>query len=58
MSGRIGTNEMTRIGMKEDEMVDIARFMERGYFHRENKKNLRKEIIDFKDSFKTEKFCF
>ncbi|MBI68479.1 MAG: hypothetical protein CMJ38_00350 [Phycisphaerae bacterium] len=57
-SGRVGTNEMTRLGMKEDEMVEIAKFIERGYFHRENKKNLRKEIIDFKHSFKTEKFCF
>lgn len=57
-AGRIGTNEMTRLGMKETEMVEIARFMKRIYFDNKNSEKVKKEVIEFRKSFQTVKFCF
>jgi glycine hydroxymethyltransferase len=57
-AGRIGTNEMTRLGMKENEMVEIAQFMKRIYFDREDPEKVKKQVIEFRKFFQTVKFCF
>ena len=57
-AGRIGTNEMTRLGMKEKEMEQIAKFMKRIYFDREDTEKVKKEVIEFRNCFKDVHYCF
>lgn len=56
-SGRVGFNEMTRYGMKEPEIEQIAEFIER-VFKGEEPDIIRNEVIDFRKSFQTVEYCF
>ena len=53
--GRIGTNEMTRRGGKEKDMVKIAEFIARVVIKKE--KGISKEIIEFMKKFELA-YCF
>ena len=53
--GRLGTNEMTRRGCKEEDMVQIAEFIARIVIR--NEKNVKFEIKKFLKRFKLE-YCF
>lgn len=54
---RIGVQEMTRFGMKEDEMKQIALFIKRVVMDKKDPESLRPEVIAFRKNFQTAKFC-
>jgi len=54
---RIGTQEMTRFGMKEDDMKQIAKFIKRVLLDKEDPEKVRDEVISFRRAFQAVKFC-
>ncbi len=55
---RLGTPEITRIGMKESEMKEIAKLMKRIAIDKENPEKVRKDVIELKRNFMTVQYCF
>ncbi|MDH7516804.1 MAG: serine hydroxymethyltransferase [Candidatus Thermoplasmatota archaeon] len=55
---RLGTPELTRIGMKESEMDEIASFYERVLLKNENTKKIREEVKEFRKNFQELHYCF
>jgi glycine hydroxymethyltransferase len=55
---RLGTPEITRIGMKENEMYEIADFFERILIKKESSKKIKKDIQDFRKNYQKIHFCF
>ena len=55
-SGRLGVNEMTRYGMKEDDMKTISSFISRIY-NEGNAEEILKEVINFRMNFQEVKYC-
>jgi glycine hydroxymethyltransferase len=53
---RIGTQEATRLGMKEEEMAEIARFMARVFVKNEDPEPVRGDVIEFRKAFQTLSF--
>jgi glycine hydroxymethyltransferase len=56
-SGRVGLNEVTRVGMKENDMPIIASFF-RKILEGENDSKLKSEIREFKSQFNKMQYCF
>jgi len=54
---RIGVQEMTRFGMKEKEMKEIAKLMKRLILDKESPEKIRKEVIKFRRSFQKVGYC-
>ncbi len=54
---RIGVQEMTRYGMKEQEMLKIARFLKAVILDKKSPGKIKKEIIKFRRNFKKIKYC-
>ena len=55
---RIGVQEMTRVGMMEDDMKEIARFMRRVLIDREDPKKVEKEVFEFRKQFQKVYYSF
>lgn len=55
---RIGVQEMTRFGMKEDAMKQIAEFIKRVVLDKENPETVGKEVAAFRAGFQGVKYCF
>ncbi|HEA70340.1 hypothetical protein LCGC14_0488010 [marine sediment metagenome] len=55
---RIGTSEITRLGMGKSEMVYIAEFFKRLLINKEDPKKIKVEVADFKKDFQEVKYCF
>lgn len=55
---RIGTPEVTRRGMKEDEMVQIAKLFKRALIDKENTENLIKDVEKLALQFSDYEFAF
>jgi glycine hydroxymethyltransferase len=55
---RIGVSEVTRLNMKEQEMVDIAEFIERAVLKNESAKKLREDVRVFRKNFERIHYCF
>jgi len=55
---RIGTQELTRIGMKEKDMDTVAGFFERLIMNKESPKSVSEEVRRFKSDFSTIRYCF
>jgi glycine hydroxymethyltransferase len=55
---RLGSQEMTRIGMKEDDMKDVASFIARVVKNKEDPKKVKEDVKAFKKNFTTIKYCF
>ena len=55
---RIGTQELTRIGMKENEMYEIAEFFEKILIKKEPTLKIKKMIKEFRKKYQEIKFCF
>lgn len=55
---RLGTPELTRIGMKENDMKDVALFYNRVLLKEENPKKIKKDIKDFRANFQKVHYCF
>ncbi len=54
---RIGLQELTRWGMKEKEMSEIAIFFKRTLLDEENLENVKKDVIEFRKDFQEIKYC-
>ena len=52
---RLGTQELTRWGMKEEEMKDVAEFFKKVLM---DKKYIKEEVIEFKKQFSKIDYCF
>ncbi len=55
---RLGTPELTRIGMKKQEMNDVADFYERVLLKKEKPESVRKDIKAFRDDFQELHYCY
>ena len=55
---RLGTPELTRIGMKEKEMDEIAEFYERTLLKNEDTKKIMEDIKEFRKDFQKLHYCF
>ena len=55
---RLGTPELTRIGMKEAEMEMVAEFYKRALLEKESPKKLKKNIKEFRKDYQTLHYCF
>ncbi len=55
---RIGTSEVTRLGMGKSEMIDIAEFIRSLLIKKKAPKIVKNEISEFKKSFQEIKYCF
>ncbi|MFX1259080.1 MAG: serine hydroxymethyltransferase, partial [Promethearchaeota archaeon] len=55
---RMGTAEITRLGMGKSEMVDIAEFFKKILIDREKPKKIKQEIAEFRKDFQEIKYCF
>lgn len=55
---RIGVQEITRIGMKEDDMDIIASFFERVLIKKEDTSKVKKDVIEFRKQFTEIKYTF
>ena len=50
---RLGTPELTRIGMGTDEMQDVARFFSRALIKEDDTASVRADVAEFKSRFQT-----
>lgn len=55
---RLGTAELTRIGMKEPEMEDIAVFFERALLKHETPKKIKDDIKSFRRDYQELHYCY
>jgi glycine hydroxymethyltransferase len=55
---RLGTSEITRLGMKESEMPEIAEFMKRVVIERENVEKVKQDVAEFRKDFQKVHYCF
>ncbi len=55
---RLGTSEMTRLGMKKEEMAQIAEFMRRIVFDKEDSKSVAKDVAQFRKAFQKVHYAF
>lgn len=55
---RMGTSEVTRIGMKESEMKQIAQFMRRVVIDREDPAKVAKDVNAFRKNYQKLHYCF
>jgi len=55
---RLGTSEVTRLGMGKSEMVDIAEFFKKILIDKADPKKVKQEVIEFKKNFQEIKYCF
>jgi glycine hydroxymethyltransferase len=55
---RIGTSEITRLGMKKSDMVDIAEFFKKLLIDKKDPKIVQNEVVEFKKEFQEIKYCF
>lgn len=55
---RIGTSEVTRLGMGKSEMIDIAEFFKKIIIDKVNPKQIKEEVADFRKEFQEVKYCF
>jgi len=55
---RLGTQELTRVGMKEGEMEEIAELFKRLVIDGEGVEKVKKDVVGLKKNFKEVKYCF
>jgi len=55
---RLGTSEVTRLGMKESEMVEIAEFIKRVVIDKEDVAKVKKDVAEFRKNYQKVHYCF
>ncbi len=55
---RLGTPELTRIGMKEKEMDEVAEFYKRILIDNEKSSKIKEEIKEFRKDYQELHYCF
>lgn len=55
---RLGASEVTRLGMTEREMTEIAEFIKRVVVDKEDPGKVKENVIDFREGYQKVHFCF
>lgn len=55
---RIGTSEITRIGMKRSHMSEVAEFIKRVIINKEEPRKLKEDVAAFRKDFQKVHYCF
>ena len=55
---RIGASEITRIGMKENEMVEVAELIKRIVIDKQDPKKVKADVVEFRKGFQKVHYCF
>jgi glycine hydroxymethyltransferase len=55
---RLGTPELTRIGMKESEMKDVAEFFHRTLIKKDDPKKISKDVKSFRKDYQVLHYCY
>jgi len=55
---RLGTSEVTRLGMGKNDMADIAEFFKKLLIDKEDPKKVKHDVAEFKKDFQQIKYCF
>ncbi|MBD3185190.1 aminotransferase class I/II-fold pyridoxal phosphate-dependent enzyme, partial [Candidatus Bathyarchaeota archaeon] len=55
---RLGTSEITRLGMKENDMEEIAEFFKKIIVNKEKPEDVAGKVKIFMENFQTVRFCF
>jgi len=55
---RMGTSEITRLGMGKSEMVDLAEFFKKLLIDKKDPKKIKAEVSEFRKNFQQIKYCF
>ena len=55
---RLGVSEITRLGMKKDEMREIASFIKQIIIEKESPKKVLSKVKTFRKNYQKVKFCF
>jgi glycine hydroxymethyltransferase len=55
---RLGTSEVTRLGMGKSEMVDIAEFFKDLLIDKKDPKKVKQAVLEFRKDFQEIKYCF
>ena len=54
---RIGTQEMTRFGMREKEMKQIAKFIKEVVLDKKSPEGVKRKVVNFRKNFQKMKYC-
>ena len=55
---RLGTPELTRLGMKESEMEAVADFYQRALIKKEKPEKIKADVKEFRKDFQELHYCF
>ena len=55
---RLGVPELTRVGMRYDEMIDVAPFFARALIQNEDPSKIKSDVKSFKSDFQNVRYCF
>lgn len=55
---RLGTSEVTRLGMRESEMVEVAEFIKRVVMDKEDVGAVKRDVAEFRREFQRVHYCF
>ena len=55
---RLGTSEVTRLGMKESEMGQIASLIKNVVVDNKDTKDIAKQIAEFRKTYQKTQYCF
>lgn len=55
---RLGTSEITRLGMKESEMAEIAEFIKRVIIDKEDFHKVKSDVAEFRRDYEKVHYCF
>jgi glycine hydroxymethyltransferase len=55
---RLGVSEVTRLGMKESEMTEIAEFIKRAIIDKEPLEKVRTDVTEFRKEYQKVHYCF
>ncbi len=55
---RLGVAEITRLGMKESEMIEIASFLAKIIIHNADPKKILRQVKSFRRDYQKVKYCF
>jgi len=55
---RLGTSEVTRLGMKESEMKQIASFIKNVIVDNKDPKEVVKQVAEFRKNYQKTQYCF
>ncbi len=55
---RIGVSEVTRLGMREADMIEVAEFIKRVIIRKDEVRRVAEDVAEFRKNFSKVQFCF